>query len=74
MTPQGLQSACIVAFPGARSGQGGVRRDGFRRFKAELHAFSERPSTESAIRYLAASRALRPRQAPLEHGDLPPAA
>jgi len=65
----------VVAFPKLGSGAYAKRRRTYRRFKAALGAFSESPNTDNAVRYLAASRALRPASAGLvDDGDLPPAA
>jgi hypothetical protein len=65
----------VVAFPKPHSRAGAKRRRAYRRFKEALLGFSESPSTDNAIRYLAASRALRPtNRGPARDCDLPPAA
>jgi hypothetical protein len=70
---QSLEGARILVFPHSRLTRN--RRRAYRRFKEALKAFSDSPSTENAIHYLSASRALRPTgRADLEHGDSPPAA
>ena len=52
-----------------------MQRRAYGRFNEALLVFSERPSTENAIRYLAASRELRPTgTGPSQGRDLPPAA
>ena len=63
--------ASIVAFPKQSSRAGAMRRRAYRRFREALRGFSESPSTENAVRYLAASRELRPSP---RRRDLPPAA
>jgi hypothetical protein len=68
-------SASVVAFPRQLSRARARRRRAIGRFKEALLAFSESPSTDNAIRYLAASRALRsPGTGGAESGGLPPAA
>jgi hypothetical protein len=68
-------STRVVAFPTAASRAGAKRRRAYGRFKGALLAFSESPSTENAIRYLAASRELRSTSTePSQGRDLPPAA
>ena len=65
----------VVAFHKPHSSAGAKRRRAHRRFMEALQTFSESPSTDNAIRYLAASRALRPTgRGPVRDGDLPPAA
>jgi hypothetical protein len=68
-------SARVVAFPTPASRGGAKRRRAYDRFKKALLAFSESPSTENAVRYLAASRELRSTgTGPSQGRDLPPAA
>jgi hypothetical protein len=68
-------SICVVALPAPQSRAGAKRRRAYSRFKEALLAFSESPSTESVVRYLAASRELRPTGTGSPRGrDLPPAA
>jgi hypothetical protein len=49
-------SARVVAFRGSHSRRKAMHRRACGRFKEALLVFSERPSTENAIQYLAASR------------------
>jgi hypothetical protein len=68
-------STRVVAFRGPHSRREAMQRRAYGWFKEALLAFSERPSTENAIRYLAASRELRPTgTGPSLGRDLPPAA
>jgi hypothetical protein len=68
-------SARVVAFRRPFSPRKALQRRAYGRFNEALLVFSERPSTENAIRYLAASRELRPTgTGPSQGRDLPPAA
>jgi hypothetical protein len=65
----------VVAFRGPHSRRKAMQRRAHDWFKDALLVFSERPSIENAIRYLAASRELRPTgTGPSQDRDLPPAA
>jgi len=68
-------NARVIAFPIPESRARAKRRRAYGRFKEALLGFSESPSTENAIRYLAASRELRSTGTrPSQGRDLPPAA
>jgi hypothetical protein len=68
-------SARVIAFRGPHSRRKALQRRACGWFKEALLVFSERQSTENTIRYLAASRELRPTgTGPSQGRDLPPAA
>jgi hypothetical protein len=74
MTPvESLQrdGASVVAFPKQWPVVGSHAAASVPSVREALRGFSESPSTENAVRYLAASRELRPSP---RRSDLPPAA
>jgi hypothetical protein len=74
-------SARVVPLPAEKTSAPPKRRSAYARFKDALHEFSDHPTSDNAVRYLAASRALdesrRLRSLPAlaeSGGELPPAA